>query len=388
MVAERDVPPAQLSAAAPAPGWRELLDAVLTIGSDLDLPAMLQRIVASAVRLVDATYGALGVLDESGTQLVEFITVGIGDDVRRAIGHPPEGQGILGLLITDPRPLRLADLTTHPDSFGFPPHHPPMRSFLGVPVLVRDEAFGNLYLTDKSSAEAFTAEDEELVVALAAAAGVAIENARLIARVHELAVVEDRERIARDLHDTVIQRLFATGMSLQSTVRVVATDPAAAVTRIGEAVVDDLDLTIKEIRSAIFGLEQRRVSGDGLRGRILASVREAVGTLGFEPRVILDGPVDSGIDPEVATDVLATLREALSNVARHARATRAEVEVEVANEVQLRVSDDGIGPPSGPTPEGKGLPNMAARAEKWGGSLDLRSRQPRGTVLEWRVPRP
>jgi signal transduction histidine kinase len=386
MGAERDAPSAQMRAAAAVSGWRELLDAVLTIGSDLDLPAMLQRIVGSAVRLVDADYGALGVLDESGTQLAEFITVGISDDVRRAIGHLPEGHGILGLLIADAKPLRLADLTTHPDSFGFPPHHPPMRSFLGVPILVRDDVFGNLYLTDKSSADAFTAEDEELVVALAAAAGVAIENARLSARVHELAVVEDRERIARDLHDTVIQRLFATGMLLQSTVRVVASDPAAAVTRIAEAV-DDLDLTIKEIRSAIFALEPRRVAGDGLRSRILTSVREAVGTLGFEPRVILDGPVDSGIDSEVATDVLATLREALSNVARHARATRVEVELEVAEEVRLRVTDDGIGPPSGPTPEGKGLPNMTARAEQRGGSLALRPRQPRGTILEWRIPR-
>jgi signal transduction histidine kinase len=126
---------------------------------------------------------------------------------------------------------------------------------------------------------------------------------------------------------------------------------------------------------------------DGLRGHILTAVREAVAMLGFEPRVILDGPVDSGIEPEVATDVLATLREALSNVARHARATRVEVEVDVAEEVRLRVTDDGVGPPSGPTPEGKGLPNMAARAERWGGSLDLRPRQARGTVLEWRVPR-
>ena len=375
-----------MSAAAARPGWRELLDAVLTIGSDLDLPAILQRIVGSAVGGVDATYGALGVLDESGTRLAEFITVGIDDDGRRAIGHLPEGHGILGLLIADARPLRLADLTKHPDSYGFPPHHPPMRSFLGVPILVRDDVFGNLYLTDKSTAEAFTADDEELVVGLAAAARVAIENARLSARVHELAVVEDRERIARDLHDTVIQRLFATGMVLQSTVRVVGTDPAAAVTRIGEAV-DDLDLTIKEIRSAIFGLEHRRVAGEGLRGRILSSVRDAAGALGFEPRVILDGPVDSGIDPDVGADMLATVREALTNVARHAKATRVEVEVEVGDEVRIRVLDDGIGPPTGPTPEGKGLANMVARAQLRGGALELMRRQPRGTILEWRVPR-
>ena len=137
--------------------WRQLLDAVLTVGSDLDLPAMLRRIVSSAVDLVDATYGALGVLDESRRRLAEFITVGIDDDTYRAIGHLPEGHGILGLLIADAKPLRLPDLTEHPDSFGFPPHHPPMRSFLGVPIRVRDEVFGNLYLTDKSTAEAFSA---------------------------------------------------------------------------------------------------------------------------------------------------------------------------------------------------------------------------------------
>ena len=166
----------------------------------------------------------------------------------------------------DAKPLRLPDLREHPDSFGFPPHHPPMRSFLGVPIRVRDEVFGNLYLTDKTIGEVFTDVDEELVVGLAAAAGVAIENARLHARVQEFALVEDRERIARDLHDTVIQRLFATGLSLQGTARLVRTDADAAVTRI-EAAVDDLDLTVKHIRSAIFKLESSRLaSGDGLRG--------------------------------------------------------------------------------------------------------------------------
>src|SRR5687768_2746109 len=196
---------------------RQLLDAVLAIGADLDLAGMLRRIIDSAVDLVDAQYGALGVLDESRTRLSQFITAGIDDDARRAIGNLPEGHGILGLLIVDAKPLRLPDLTEHPDSYGFPPNHPPMRSFLGVPIRVRDEVFGNLYLTDKSTAEVFTDVDEELVIGLAAAAGVAIENARLLTRVNDLALSEDRERIARDLHDTVIQRLFATGMLLQST---------------------------------------------------------------------------------------------------------------------------------------------------------------------------
>src|ERR687898_1473302 len=253
---------------------RQLLDAVLTVGSDLDLPAMLERIVEAAVDLVDARYGALGVLDDTRTRLAQFITVGLDDETYNAIGHLPEGHGILGLLIVDAKPLRLPDLREHPDSYGFPPHHPPMRSFLGVPIRVREEIFGNLYLTDKTSAEVFTDVDEELCVGLAAAAGVAIENARLHTRVQELALVEDRERIARDLHDTVVQRLFATGMALQGSTRLVRTDPDAA------------------------------------------------GPLGFDPRVLLAGPLDPGVDDRVSPELLATLREALSNVARHAKASR------------------------------------------------------------------
>ena len=281
--------------------------------------------------------------------------------------------------------MRLPDLSEHPDSYGFPPNHPPMRSFLGVPVRVRDEVFGNLYLTDKTSGEVFTDVDEELVVGLAGAAGVAIENARLLARVHELALVEDRERIARDLHDTVIQRLFATGMSLQSTVRLVSSDRSAAIERIEQAV-DDLDLTIKEIRTAIFGLERARASAGSLRSTILQLVHESAGALGFEPRVLFEGPVDTGVGDQVAEDLIATLREALSNVARHAHASRVDVEVTVGAEVYLRVADDGVGPPRDDTPMGHGLDNMATRAGKLGGAFELLPGHP-GTTVVWRVPK-
>lgn len=364
----------------------QLLDAVMAIGSGLELPALLRRIIESATELAAARYGALGVLDETGTRLAQFLTVGVDDDTHRAVGHLPEGHGILGLLILDAKPLRLSDLHEHPDSFGFPPHHPEMRSFLGVPILVRDRVFGNLYLTEKTSGEVFTDVDEELVVALAGAAGVAIENARLHARVSELALAEDRERIARDLHDTVIQRLFATGLSLQGCVSLVRGNPQRAVERL-EAAVDDLDLTVKHIRSAIFGLESSRPGRDGLRDRVLSLCREAAGALGFEPRVLFDGPVDSLVSEEVAAELVATLREALTNVARHARASRAEVEVAVGDgEVTLRMVDDGIGPPGPDAPRGHGLANMAARAERHGGVFELRAGPRSGTVLEWRVP--
>ena len=367
-------------------GLRQLLDAVLTIGTDLDLPAMLRRIIQGAVDLVDARYGALGVFDDTRTRLSQFITVGIDDEGHRAIGDLPQGHGILGLLIVDAKPLRLPDLRLHPDSYGFPPNHPPMQTFLGVPIRVREEVFGNLYLTDKRSGEQFTDLDEELVVALASAAGVAIENARLHTKVQDMALVEDRERIARDLHDTVIQRLFATGMSLQGSIRLVRNDPDAAVERV-EAAVDDLDLTVKHIRTAIFGLETTRPARDGTRARVLALVRESSGALGFEPRVLLDGPVDTGMSPETAAELMATLREALSNVARHAGATRVEVQVVFADDLLLVVTDDGVGPPGPNVRRGNGLTNMAARAVKLGGTFEIRALEPHGLELEWRVPK-
>jgi len=383
---------------------RRLLDAVLSVGAGLDLPVTLQRIVEAATELVDARYGALGVLDASGTRLAQFLTVGVDDETYRSIGDLPEGHGILGLLIVDAKPLRLPDLSEHPDSVGFPPNHPPMTSFLGVPIRVRDEVFGNLYLTDKTTAPTFTDADEELVVALAAAAGVAIENARLHARVRDLVLAEDRERIARDLHDTVIQRLFAVGLSLQGTTRLVESDSATAVARIGTAI-DELDMTVKDIRSAIFGLESSLAAGpaSGLRTRLLALVRDSASSLGFEPRVLFDGPIDTSVGDAVADDLVATLREALSNVVRHASARHVDVAVVAGGgELTLTVTDDGVGPPAdavtgtdgeregddGPRPAPRrrhGLRNMAARALAAGGSSELRAGATGGAVLTWRV---
>src|SRR5262245_32064539 len=369
---------------------RQLLDAVMSVGSDLDLPAMLERITQAAVDLVDARYGALGVLDDARGRLVQFITVGVDDEQRAAIGRLPEGHGILGLLILDARPLRLPDLRRHPDSYGFPPHHPAMKSFLGVPLRVRDAVYGNLYLADKTTADTFSEVDEELVVALASAAGVAIDNARLHARVQELALVDDRARIARDLHDTVIQRLFATGLSLQGTAALIPTDPARAVDRV-EAAVDDLDVTVKQIRAAIFGLEDRGPAAEGyaagVRSQVLDLVREARPVLAQEPTVLFEGPVDSATPAEVVPDLLATLREALSNVGRHAHATHVEVELAVSDgDLVLRVRDDGVGPPGPGVKRGRGLANMAARADRRGGTLDLLPGDAAGTALTWRVP--
>jgi signal transduction histidine kinase len=361
---------------------RQLLDAVTAIGADLDLAATLRRIVEAATALVDARYGALGVLNPQRNALAEFITVGLDDEERRAIGDHPKGHGILGLLIVDPRPLRLRDVSERPERFGFPPHHPPMRSFLGVPISVRGEVFGNLYLTDKQSADEFTEVDQELTIALAAAAAVAIDNARLHARVRELVLLEDRERIAMDLHDTVIQRLFATGMSLQATERMVEHHSVAS--RIQTAV-EDLDETIRQVRTAIFALSAASRAGSGVRTRVLEVVNELASALASDPVLQFAGPVDAAIPDELADSVVAVVREALSNVARHARAKRVDVRVAVVgDDVVVRVSDDGIGLQAG-AGGGNGLANLTARAVAAGGEFLVGPRPGGGTVAEWRA---
>ena len=280
---------------------RRLLDAVMVVGSELSLPVILRRIIETATELVDARYGALGVLDETRTRLAEFITVGIDEATAASIGHLPEGHGILGLLIVDPKPLRLPDLNAHPDSYGFPPNHPPMTSFLGVPILLRDQVFGNLYLTDKVDGDVFTDVDEELVVALAAAAGLAIENARLHQHLQAATLLEERERIARDLHDDVIQRVFAAGLTLQSTAQL-STQPV--VTQRITQVIGDLDVTIQQVRNAIFRLNQPADSASSVRGDILAICSEAAATLGFDPRCQISGPIDSSVGDAVASQLI------------------------------------------------------------------------------------
>jgi signal transduction histidine kinase len=374
---------AAVSEHAGAMQLRKLLDAVVTVGSDLSLPKVLERIVETAVTLVDARYGALGVLDPTRTYLSEFITVGLTEQQRAHIGELPKGQGILGLLIVEPKALRLADLRDHADSFGFVPHHPSMSSFLGVPIFVRGEVFGNLYLTDKKDGEGFTDVDEELTMALASAAAVAIDNARLHERAQEMTLLEDRERIARDLHDTVIQRLFATGLALQGIVRRADAEVAARV----QQAVDDIDDTVRQVRSTIFELDTRRVPGRSLRREVLDLCTESSRSLGFDPQVTFDGPVDSAIPDEVGEHLLATIREALSNVAKHAHARHAEVRLHADGDIRLVVRDDGRGGVAGPTATGHGLRNMADRAQRLGGTFEVAENEPTGTVVRWTVPR-
>lgn len=360
--------------------------AMLLIEGDLALPLLLEHLVGEARAMVGARYGAMGVLNDDHTALSEFISVGLTPDEEARIGHRPTGRGVLGLLITDPQPLRLADIQAHPDSYGLPAGHPPMTSFLGVPVKVRDEVYGNLYLTDKMGWSEFTQDDEDLVVALATAAGVAIENARLHERVQQLAVLDDRDRIARDLHDAVIQRLFAVGLSLQGLVTLAG--PTAVGSGLTQAV-GDIDDTIRQIRSMIFELALD--GGGGVRAGVLALISELNAVVGFEFRVTLDGPLDTTVTERMAEHLLAALREALTNIGRHAQATEATVGLHVGSGwCTLEVVDNGIGQHADQATAGgrMGVANLRRRAQKLDGELVVDHPDAGGTRLLWRVPLP
>jgi signal transduction histidine kinase len=323
------------------------------------------------------------VLNEDRTRLTQFLTVGIDEEGVRRIGDLPQGHGILGLLIVDPRPLRLPDLRAHPDSHGFPPHHPEMTSFLGVPIVLRDTVYGNLYLTDKLGGEPFTDIDEELVIALAAAAALAIQNAHLHQQAGRAARWEERDRIARDLHDDVIQRVFATGMSLQLAAQM-STQPDVA-RRLGDAV-EELDTIIRRVRSTIFQLGRPADGGRGMRDELLAVCDEAARSLGHEPACRIEGPINSAVDERVATEAVLGLREMLSNVARHAEARRTVVDAVVDDGwLRIGVRDDG----RGYRPEdaaGDGLANLRRRAAQLGGSFEIVALAEGGTQSTWRVP--
>ncbi|MBD5784924.1 GAF domain-containing protein [Cellulosimicrobium terreum] len=385
--------PSDPSDLAPGAG-RRVLDAVLAVTSDLDLDQVLERIVRAAMDLTGARYGALGVLDPSGRErLARFVPLGLTDDEVAAISHWPHGEGLLGALIDHPEPIRVKEIADDVRSAGFPAGHPPMHTFLGVPVRVRDTVFGNLYLTDKVGGSLFSTQDEAAVVALAAAAGIAIENARLYARAKQVGVLEDRDRIARDLHDVVIQRLFASAMSLMSVQPLVA--DATARSRIEETVTD-LDETIRQIRSTIFALHTAADPGaPSIEDRLRAQAAAAVNVLGFEPVVEVEvvgdrsgaGVTDGApsLPAEVADQLVVVLGEALTNVARHARAGSVVVHLAVtAREARLTVTDDGVGIRAGG--RRSGLRNLATRAAALGGGSSAVALPDGGTRVEWWAP--
>jgi signal transduction histidine kinase len=362
---------------------RRVLQATLLLEADLELPSLLRHIVEEACSMTNARYGALGVLNNEGTALSEFITVGLDVDEEEQIGARPTGRGVLGMLITEPRALRITELGSLPESFGFPSNHPPITSFLGVPIKVRDYVYGNLYLTDKIGWTEFTGDDEALIGALALAAGIAIENARLHKRVQEVAIYEERDRLARDLHDTVIQRLFAIGLSLQS----MAANPAAGADKDRlSSTIGDIDDTIRQVRTSIFELGTDRI-GRGVRDHVLSLLQDLRPVVGFDVRASFDGPVDTAIPDAVSEHLLAVIREAVTNIGRHAQASTATVLLAVGDGYcRLQVTDDGSGMAGAERGGGLGLGNMGRRAEKLHGEFHVECPASGGTMLIWRVP--
>ena len=360
---------------------RRLVQAILILDAELNLPVVLRRIVEVACDLVDAQYGALGVLTQDGRALEQFGTVGLSEADELTIGPRPTGRGVLGTLIADDKPLRLANIADHEDSFGTPAHHPSMSSFLGVPVRVHGAVYGNLYLTNKTTAAEFSEDDEELALALAFAAGIAIENARLHSLVRDHTLMEERDRIARDLHDSVIQRLFAIGLSLQGTARLVERTEAAA--RMGEAI-ESIDETIRELRKAIFDIELT-IDKEGLYSKVMDLVHELSPVLGLEPQVSVVGPIGRVAMGPMSDAVLAVMREALTNVAKHAHASRVSVMISAGDELRVIIADDGKGI-CGRSGEGLGLNNMQQRAERLGGGMEIGSSREGGARVAWHVP--
>ncbi|MCT9076413.1 GAF domain-containing sensor histidine kinase [Streptomyces fulvoviolaceus] len=549
--------PAESQSAELAARVPQLLEAMRSVGSGLELHSTLDRICETAAALTGARYAAIGVVDEDGDGLADFVYHGVDEATARRIGRLPDGRrGLLGALIRDPEPVRLADLTSDPRSCGIPEHHPPMRGFLGVPIRVQGEIFGNLYLAEKHGAEPFNDYDLNLVRVLATEAGIAVGNARLYEAAGQrerwidgsvavttallsggdaddalqvvaeqarrlsgsaagivllpgdeggleivavasdrasemlgtavppeseivselldgqavfvedaatdprivtgfargygptmmlplqsdgrvlgslvtprargerpftqaertlgiqfasqaalalmmaesqrdrerLAVYEDRDRIARDLHDLVIQRLFATGMMLESAQR------RSVVPEVQDGVgkaVDELDVTIQEIRTAIFALQQGPAEvPSGLRTRVLREITMAAVPLGFKPSHRFAGPVDTMVGDLTGKNLIAALREALSNAFRHAEASRIDVVVDATVNlpdgrpgVRLTVADDGVGIPQGG--RRSGLRNLRRRAESLGG--DSRhgpgiGEDDGGTTVVWQAP--
>jgi signal transduction histidine kinase len=331
------------------------------------------RVIVDQVRpLVGAQYAALGIVDADGV-MERFITVGIDAATRARIGPLPRGHGLLGLIVRENQSFRIPDLAVDPRRYGFPPHHPPMHSFLGVPVTVQGRSVGNLYLTNKTDADEFSEDDLVLVETFAVHAGIAIENARLHEQVQRLAVVDERERISKELHDGIIQSLYAVGLSLEDVPELVRSDPDEVERRV-ERAIDSLHLTIRDIRNFIFGLRPELLSGTTLINGIVAIVEE------FRHNSMIDVEVhvgDTETEPgdQTTAHLLGIVNESLSNVARHSGATRAIVFVEYrhADGLQLVVEDNGHG--FDPTTVGalghQGLLNIRSRAASVGATVEF-----------------
>jgi signal transduction histidine kinase len=368
--------------------------AALAITSQVSLEKVLQQITDSARELVGAHYAALGVPDAAG-YMEKFFTSGMPLAELERIPHRPRGLGLLGAIIRERRVIRLAHIGRDPRSVGFPLHHPPMDSFLGVPIVAGSETLGNLYLTDKirvgpngrEAVAEFNERDQVLVEMLAAQAAVAIQNARLYEQIGRLAIVEERSRIGMDLHDGVIQSIYAVGLTLESARLMLPEDPEAARRSLAETI-GSLNDVIRDIRNFILDLRPQRFSGD-LNQALGRLIREFQANAMVPVRFTADPVMFDQLPAAVALTIFLTTQEALANVARHARASQVDVQIwREKGEVIIDVADNGEGfsLDEESLSVGHGLANMRARAEERQGTFTIKTAPGEGTRIRLRLP--
>jgi signal transduction histidine kinase len=363
--------------------------ATRAIATELDLDRVLQLIVDRVRELVAARYAALGIAGADGF-IERFITSGMTPEVRAAIGPLPQGHGLLGTIIRDGVTLRIPDIQRHPDTYGFPPHHPPMHSLLGVPVRLDGAPIGNFYLTEKQGAAEFSEDDQVLVELFALHAAIAIQHARLHQQVQDLALVDERLRISRDLHDGIIQAIYAVSLSLEDVQELIEADqPGEAVDRVDRAI-DRLHTTISDIRRFITALG-RRSMGPPLADELEMVALQLRGESSIDLRLELRAADEVGdrLTPEAAHELVQIAREAISNVTRHSGATQATLALKIDGDIAvLEVSDDGRGfDPEERRPSGHfGLANLKDRATSVGGTTRIHSRAGQGTRIIVQLP--
>jgi signal transduction histidine kinase len=355
------------------------------IAASLDLQTVFQEVVDSACELTGARYGALAIFAASA-KIEQFITHGMSDEEVHRIGSLPEGLGILGWLQNVQEPIRLGDLGKHPRSSGFPPNHPPMKTFLGAPIRHGDDSLGNVYLTEKTGGAEFTPEDENLLVLFAAQAAMAIRNAQLYRKVQDLAVLEERERIGMDLHDGVIQSLYATGLKLEGCVDDLTHEPDTVEGELQRAI-EGLNQVIADIRSYIFRLRPGVLARTDLAGAIGGLLQELKVNALVEVQLIEAPGASRGLSREQVNELFLVAHESLTNVRKHAGARNVLARIEQEDgRFRLTVTDDGRGFDPAAPGNGQGLPNMQGRVERLGGRLLVESKPGSGSKLVVEVP--
>ncbi len=360
-----------------------LSEAIRAVTDDLSLDRVLRRLAEIAARLVNARYAALGVPDADGG-LQNFFTYGMTDNQVASMDHLPHGHGLLGLLLSEIDPIRLGNMRDHPHSAGFCEHHPRMTSFLGVPIISKAQHLGSLYLSDRIDGQPFSADDERLTSLLAGHAAIAIENARLSEQLRRLAIVEERDRIAMELHDGIIQSIYAIGIRLELARTTRLLDSELNTQLSGAA--HDLNRVIEDLRRYIQDLK-RGVDYSVSLHEQLNEIAEGFHNVSTA-RLVLDVAMGfTHLTDERLHAIVQVVREALSNIVRHSEATEVYLELhETLKQIILTIADNGHGFDPTTVRQGSGLKNMRHRAERVGGTIDIVSVPDHGSTLTLIVP--